>query len=90
MRNGKQQGPSDGKKWRTTRPVAKSILTPHPNGTATTESWLIISMQAYTAFPDFLILQEMMQCRSLNKISQFFFFYFGNHIRDPNTPSSYS
>ena len=69
LKNGKLQGPHDGEKWKTMRPLAKSILLLHPNRTAATESWLIISVQAYPAFPDFLIFPRMIQFRGLCKIS---------------------
>lgn len=59
--------PGMGKKRETMRPMAKSILLPHPNGTAATESWLMVSMPACPEFPDFLIFQKMMQFRDLYK-----------------------
>lgn len=63
------------------RPMAKPILLPQPNGTAATESWLMVSMQACPEFPDFLIFPKVMQFRDLHKISQFLL-YFANRIRD--------
>lgn len=40
------------------RPMVKSILQPHPNGTAATESWLMVSMPACPEFPDFLFFSK--------------------------------